>query len=146
MGADIHMFAEFKAGDGPWTAHPLHQSDEEGRVDSIGGDRNYEVFGALAGVRGDGPEPRGLPNDVTEIVLKASNQWGGDAHSHSYYSLAEFKNIIKNTRNTNYSKSTFDAINEHKKKLELDLKSEKILLGQNINTKVEVRIVFFFDN
>jgi len=146
MGADIHIFAEFKAGDGPWTAHPNHTSDEDGHVDDIGGDRNYEVFGALAGVRGDGPDPKGLPDDITETVLNASDMWDGDGHSHSYYSLAEFKKILKKTGNTNYSNSTFNAINEHKKKLELDLKSEKILLGQNINTKVEVRIVFFFDN
>jgi hypothetical protein len=146
MGADIHIYAEYKAGDSPWTPHPSHVRDEFGYIESIGGDRNYGVFAALAGVRGYGPEPKGWPNDVSDIVLEAINRWKNDAHSRSYYSFKEFRKIVKNQGYPSYSEYMQKIIISHKKHLNNDLKVDRIILGQNINIKVEVRLLFFFDN
>lgn len=65
--------------------------------------RNYDVFSILADVRngygfagvktGEGfnpiSNPKGLPNDVSELVYDASDAWGVDGHSHSYLTLRE---------------------------------------------------------
>lgn len=65
--------------------------------------RNYDLFGILADVRngvgfagcdrGDGfnpiDEPRGLPDDVSPEIEKKSDDWGGDGHSHSYFTVKE---------------------------------------------------------
>ena len=65
--------------------------------------RNYDVFAILADVRngrgfagvdtGDGfipiDNPRGLPEDVSDEVMKESEHWGLDGHSHSWFTLRE---------------------------------------------------------
>lgn len=65
--------------------------------------RNYDLFAILADVRngygfagcetGEGfnpiDQPRGLPDDVSSIVEKASEEWGIDGHSHSFITLRE---------------------------------------------------------
>ena len=53
-------------------------------------DRNYAFFAALAGVRGDGPDPAGLPEDVSELAQEESEAWDGDGHSHSWNTLYDF--------------------------------------------------------
>jgi hypothetical protein len=57
--------------------------------------RNYELFSALANVRGDGdgPEPKDLPQDVSEYVQTEYAGWSDDAHSASWYSADEFVRI-----------------------------------------------------
>ena len=50
--------------------------------------RCYSLFALLANVRNYAEitpisNPRGLPNDVSEIVKEMSDQWGCDGHSHS---------------------------------------------------------------
>lgn len=56
--------------------------------------RNYALFGILAGVRNydEAPrisDPRGLPDDTTAFVQTESNGWGRDGHSHSWVTLQE---------------------------------------------------------
>lgn len=46
--------------------------------------RNYEVFAKLAGVRGPGPDPRGIPDDASDLTKLALDSWGRDGHSHSW--------------------------------------------------------------
>lgn len=46
--------------------------------------RNYEFFAALAGVRGDGPDPKGLPEGVSPMTQAYIDSWGADGHSHSW--------------------------------------------------------------
>lgn len=59
------------------------------------GDRNYYLFAVLADVRNYGDafvpiaEPRGLPEDVSIKIKRISDYWGGDGHSHSYFTLKE---------------------------------------------------------
>lgn len=52
--------------------------------------RNYEFFAKLAGVRGPGPDPLGLPEDMSSLSRMYTDSWGGDGHSHSYASLQDF--------------------------------------------------------
>jgi len=65
--------------------------------------RNYDVFAILADVRngrgfagsdtGDGfnpiAEPKGVPEDASEYYKKVVDEWNGDGHSHSYFSMEE---------------------------------------------------------
>ena len=110
MGADIHMYVEKRLPSGNWVCvRNLNESIYstglylmyEDRGASNGGfsaywilrNRNYELFSALAGVRGDGPEPKDLPQDVSEYVQTEYAGWGMDAHSASWYSADEFVQI-----------------------------------------------------
>jgi hypothetical protein len=63
--------------------------DAEGRVHWHANNRNYELFAALAGVRGDGPEPRGIPDDVSVLALHMIEGWGEDGHSHTWMLMDE---------------------------------------------------------
>jgi len=83
MGCDIHLHTEIKV-DGVW----YHYNTANMR-------RDYELFGFLAGVR-YGPEndtslaaDRGLPADVSFVTKLISDDWGCDAHSHSFLDAAE---------------------------------------------------------
>lgn len=63
MGCDIRAFVEYKFGD--------HWCSFGGQVDF---GRNYQLFDAMAGVRGDGAvvSPRGVPDDM---ALFAREEW-----------------------------------------------------------------------
>jgi len=61
-------------------------------------DRNYYLFAILADVRnGDGVEPinypKGIPDDASSGYLYKCDQWDGDAHSHSFFTLEELLNV-----------------------------------------------------
>lgn len=56
--------------------------------------RNYNLFAILADVRNyyslrPIDYPRGLPNDVSDVVKQESDDWNGDGHSYSYYTFEE---------------------------------------------------------
>lgn len=116
MGCDIHIFAEVKK-DNKWekvgkifNCPYFNENEEENGwnykfTDSPYRGRNYNLFAILADVRngrgfagvkiGDGfnpiSDPKGLPEDVSEEIKANSDEWGGDGHSHSYFSLLELK-------------------------------------------------------
>jgi len=109
MGADIHLWLERKLPNGKWVMHdrcdgisreaygiepPTAESYMGDRAYHLAGGRNYRFFAALAGVRGDGPEPRGLPPDVSDYVLHESDEYGADGHSHSWMTAREFMPIF----------------------------------------------------
>jgi hypothetical protein len=115
MGADIHLFSEKKKsinGEEKWVncdywmINPHFGEDEhepELEVVSLYSNRNYDLFGILADVRGGGPSicgPKGLPDDVSPIVKKESERWEDDGHSHSYFTLAELKEYYKYNNDT----------------------------------------------
>ena len=106
MGADIHLFLERKMKSGNWAC--VANLDRVIRTEGLDGlqgtsslnygyfklsGRNYSFFGALASVRGDGEEPRGLPIDVSDIVEEESDGWAMDGHSHSWMYADEFISI-----------------------------------------------------
>ena len=108
MGCDIHMVLEKEIA-GKWVglhAYPyltcdafeIRQEDYK-QVENINsfywiaGNRNYKLFGAIAGVRMDSPfgyEPRGLPEDVSDLASAMSEEYGDDGHSHSWLLLPDF--------------------------------------------------------
>ena len=88
MGCDIHGTIE-KLIDDKWVM--IAEFPDEARV------RNYLRFAALAGVRGDGPEPRGIPTDVSPGTLYNIQEWEGDGHSHSWLPLKDATRIFNMT-------------------------------------------------
>lgn len=107
MGCDIHEHVEYLRGD-KW----VRASDKKGPAcDSCYGtglregskcyfckghgtkwyiNRNYMLFGVLAGIRWDEAvhiDPRGLPEDVSSSTK--SKFYEGDSHSASYFSIKE---------------------------------------------------------
>ncbi|MHB1952354.1 MAG: hypothetical protein ACYCOU_01280 [Sulfobacillus sp.] len=95
MGCDIHVFLERRVHD-RWVM--VKELDGEGVSE-----RNYKRFAALAGVRGDGPKPRGLPIDVSESTNLHADDWGTDGHSHSWLPVSEAAPIFLAT-GTNLSR------------------------------------------
>lgn len=97
MGCDIHIVVERK-WKGRWVGLRTDQGFARGGYNSAEtdwvypdiGQRNYAFFARLAGVRGDGPEPLGIPGDASDLTLMLTSQWEGDGHSHSYLPLKEF--------------------------------------------------------
>jgi hypothetical protein len=117
MGCDIHLYTEkIKSVNGVdkwvncdhWKLNPYFGDDEyepELELISLYSGRNYTLFAVLAGVRGRDEIclPRGLPDDVSDIVKKNSDRWDGDGHSHSYFTLAELKEYYKNNSHTSHN-------------------------------------------
>lgn len=96
MGCDIHGWIEKRVGN-KWVAYrelekrPYSLDDIDPRA------RNYARFAALAGVRGDGPDPKGLPLDISETTQFWVDEWDTDGHSHSWLSLDEAARIFLDT-------------------------------------------------
>jgi hypothetical protein len=85
MGADIHVVCEVMKEPGRWQLHLRSPLSDH---------RDYNSFGALAGVRADAVHddlsyPRGLPKDMGSDI-----DWLGD-HSHHWLTLKELKKIKK---------------------------------------------------
>lgn len=102
MGADIHIYAEVKLKNGEWAMSNAFETqprrvfglkenpEDYGLLFYTVSNRNYRFFAALAGVRGEGPEPRGLPADISPIVRQEVESWGINGHSHSWMYPEEF--------------------------------------------------------
>ena len=87
MGCDIHCYLESRDEDGQWV----------GEHDGALG-RDYTMFAHMAGVRdyiGIEPisEPRGLPCDVSKSAKNCHKDWGGDAHSASWLTKDELRQV-----------------------------------------------------
>ena len=102
MGCDVHIFAERKDKKyNYWERVNLYRVNPDHSdlecVEPWEG-RNYDLFSLLAGVRGCYESfdfPRGIPNDVSLMVEKEYNSWGGECHSASWYDLYELSLFIK---------------------------------------------------
>ncbi|KAH2387622.1 hypothetical protein KXW64_008468 [Aspergillus fumigatus] len=115
MGCDIHPVLEkkvkFEDGTEKWVGlhdfemFPSFKFDKEtNRVKRDGwaerpafDGRNYSRFAALAGVRGEGPDAKGYPNDASDMAKYLSERYGEDGHSHSWCSLREALEISLKT-------------------------------------------------
>ena len=111
MGCDIHMFTEKLSGEhnkwsncdnwryNEWYNEENPDGESKMEISPIHYGRNYTLFTVLAGVRdyGNGTkcifEPRGLPENASDIVKQESEKWGSDGHSHSYLTLKEIKDF-----------------------------------------------------
>jgi hypothetical protein len=99
-------------------------------------DRNYYLFSILADVRNDGGvEPigytKGIPDDASSGYLYKCDQWDGDGHSHSFFTLEELLNV-------DWSEYESEYIDDFMKTLE---KMKEI--DENTSS---IRCCFFFDN
>jgi hypothetical protein len=86
MGCDIHIIIE-KKHNGKWVGWPCE--DHEATA------RNYERFAKLAGVRGEGPDAKGIPPDASDMTLLWKED--RDFHSWSYGSVKEVALIFAAT-------------------------------------------------
>ena len=164
MGADIHMVLETKCGP-EWVgvhAYPhLATTAFSGRAnrlpETIPGmtwpvvrERNYELFAKLAGGRGDGPEPNGVPEDVSQLARVMIARWGEDGHSHSHLSLQEFARRYASCREVIREVTARRLEGEELRNIQKD--AEIICTGGydsergEAGTDTDVRIVFWFDN
>jgi hypothetical protein len=101
MGCDIHLYIEKKI-DNRWVpAQGFFLIDKEDTIPNVPypdrfGDRDYLLFGFLAGVRDSTNqhfEPRGFPKDASKEVRDQFVAWNGDAHTPSYLTLEELKAV-----------------------------------------------------
>lgn len=165
MGADIHIYAERKLKDGTWSLFKTlgFENKTAFRDDGQFGDhkgatwlsyrargRHYGFFAALAGVRGDGPEPRGLPEDVSPYVKEEAERWDGDAHSHSWYSAEEFVPIFMEHHMSPEEIAKITATKlENKYPMDITQHICEIFVGVECADADDVsrtRFVFWFDN
>jgi hypothetical protein len=144
MGCDIHTVIERKVGD-EWitvdTCLGHHkQWVKQGEYDysaPVVTGRNYARFAALAGVRGDGPAARGLPDDLSQTARFLADHYGIDGHSHSWMPLEEAASIYLATDFPEPDPESYKA---------------SYPIGHYFNTETDdanvsdFRIVFWFDN
>ena len=104
MGCDIHLVLE-KRFDEKWVAINTFCSFHRatyGSKEPMDGFSSPVVCAAvttnaLAGVRGDGPAPLGLPEDASETTHALSKSWDSDGHSCSWLPLADAVKIWRET-------------------------------------------------
>ena len=102
--------------------------------------RNYQLFGVLAGVRYAPTEqypmiePRGIPDDVSKPVADSYGEWGSDAHTPSYLTLSELKQIDW----TKFKESDYNWFSEFENTIER--------MDELSNNEEDIRCVFWFDN
>jgi hypothetical protein len=138
MGCDIHATLEVKTPTG-WVcvntyqghhmAYPCGDRDWSLPVTT---ERNYDRFAALAGVRGEGPEPRGIPEDASDTTKYLVDLWGSDGHSHSWLPAKKAAEI-------------FLATDRTKTQEEFRAKFPKNYYLE-IEGTAEHRLIFWFDN
>lgn len=155
MGCDIHVVLEEKY-EGEWVGvhacpYILHVKNTNDSGENYVGwqatCRNYDFFAKLAGVRGKGPEPLGLPEDASALARMKADAWGADGHSHSYCSVREFVQKEMQTWDSEFItaaiRKKFLTGNDGIRRRALEL------LGVDTNTDEDLdrfRVVFWFDN
>ena len=97
MGADIHIYAEYRNTANAWEAIPDFEPF---------GQRCYDVFSFFARVRFSDndyrvtpypiSEPRGLPEDTSTYVKIKSDEFGEDGFGHSWLSVEELSSFDYN--------------------------------------------------
>jgi len=148
MGCDIHAYAEKKNADGKY--------ELVGMSNDFFAWRQYGLFAFLAGVRNYSAitpisEPRGIPDDLSEYVKSAYEDWGSDAHSASWLSSEElfkfdYQQLIEDRRcmRNNNGGSTCEEGEGIKQPLSEYL--GKLYFDSIEELKAADRLVFWFDN
>lgn len=106
MGCDIHFAVDVRQPDGSWKSADTwdNEDDYQSNYDNAFYEgRNYDLFSIFADVRngygfagvktGEGfvpfAPPRGVPDDCSPEYRRWVEQWNGDGHSHSYFTVEE---------------------------------------------------------
>ena len=142
MGTDIHAHIEIETDNGweyGWYIDPVNRSSE---IESDDGSpfywRNYEFFAFLAGVRGFGGTAKGIPKDISNTTKDLIDEWGKDAHSHSWDNCRQL--LLRIIKEKKRNPEFMEWLTHDLKKLELVLYNKH--LGQNKN----YRVVYWFDS
>ena len=104
--------------------------------------RDYGFFARLAGVRGDGPEPNGVPSDASALTQRCVMRWEGDSHSHVHMTLREFvkRKIITDVTIADAAKSKLQGGDPIAEFLGNCIDDDDITLDDN------TRVIAWFDN
>lgn len=98
--------------------------------------RNYYVYEAMAGVRGEDSNaivlPRGIPKDCSSVIEHWVKRAGEDGHTHSWLSPHEFDKVMKKVE-----------VVEGK---EWNSLNKVLITLEEIYGRENVRLVFYFDN
>ena len=143
MGCDIHMVIEREVEPGRWLLLRTFDGFRTGRSSPHGLDyavpvarmENYARFAALAGVRGDGPAPRGLPDDVCPSTAHIVERDSG--HSHSWLPLPDATAIFFRTQSWHQDLTGFDR--NHPNYFFWGLEEDEL-------AEFNHRLVFWFDS
>lgn len=166
MGCDIHMHVEFKrpnwSSDVGWKCGDyftiVDPTDPKCEPEYVGlcEHRNYDRFAILADVRNYDRKyissPRGLPEDVTDYVMKEYKTWIDDAHSTSYLTMREIVEFHESEKPTdifgNYIlEPLIDRLTQRADELYLLYEHEvKDPTPSALRKMEDIRIVFWFDN
>jgi len=113
--------------------------------------RDYALFAKLAGVRGDGPDPRGLPSDASELARMELDD-NADLHSHSWATAREWIEACLGSER-DPEKLFLEADpkdprvkDPYKYYLDLDIETWEDEDGKPYDSPDNYRIVFAFDN
>ena len=169
MGCDIHMMVEKKIktkkhGEVWATVNTLNAVYPDGLVlgDSLGDSpygyfyraemRNYRFFADIACVRGEGEyQDRGLPDDVSPLVLSFAESWDLDAHSHSYLYADEMIPLYIKHHLSDEEKAKL--VSDRMSGGLSDIQVFHLIMERHFNVATreednpqDYRFVFFFDN
>lgn len=146
MGTDIHFVVEKKV-DERWLG--LFDSSH---CDGLANDRDYGLFGELAGIRcrgSQGRKPRGVPDDASDLTKYHIADDGPDGHSHSFMSMSEFAESARHVDVVRKDEPVFtdDFGRKNPVKALFDIYIEEEF-GENdgSNSVDKYRVVFWFDN
>lgn len=140
MGCDIHFIIEQKVND-KWVG-VLSTDALVYRNRPLGSVRNYEFFTKLASVRKEDnnkevtPQPKGVPDDISDLSKMVIKSLEGDGHSHSWATAKEFCDA--------FTSSYLDKEEEFSPEKVLGIYTEE---DGDIHPSLDnLRVVFFFDN
>ena len=104
--------------------------------------RDYDFFARLAGVRGDGPEPNGMPPDASVMTQRVVARWESGGHSHAHMTLREFvkRKIITDVTIADAAKSKLQGGDPIAEFLGDCIDDDGITLDDN------TRVIAWFDN
>ena len=132
-----------------WVTADNWSWDDYWRADEYYHSRNYFLFAILADVRNESfrngfkiepiSKPRGVPEDSCYPIKYIVNEWAGDGHSHSYFTLKELLEV-------DWDKYCVKLIEEDRTHWLDDFKKTLNKLKEIDPNPENVRCVFFFDN
>lgn len=162
MGCDIHLYVERKLKNGDWAMvqnMDVPINDESLRPWGPNGEpqggcwrlsgRNYNLFANLAGVRGFGPDPKGLPGDLSPFVAEEYERWLGDAHSASWSTPLEFMEAYIDAIRTHTDHDALDKYVQTRIKEGVEMALQQFMFDMcslDTDQGEEYRFVYWFDN
>lgn len=146
MGCDIHLCLEKKYKD-RWVmidnfrgCRDYHSGNWAWRESK---QRNYSRFAALAGVRGEGPEAVGWPDDASDGAAMLREQYGHDGHSHSWMMLETAALVFEGTGGDPPDWVTKCDLDSYQRFFDLEIGDQDE--GYD-GPASDYRLLFFFDN